>query len=54
MVIIRHTRDCTREGIYLYIYIYIYIFIRYLYLKQSSFSVFTLMTHFLFRIYEGA
>ena len=27
MVIIRHTRDCTREGIYLYIYIYIYIYI---------------------------
>ena len=26
MVIIRHTRDCTREGIYLYIYIYIYIY----------------------------
>ena len=24
MVIIHHTRDCTREGIYLYIYIYIY------------------------------
>ena len=26
MAIIHHTRDCTREGIYLYIYIYIYIY----------------------------
>ena len=53
MVIMHHTCCCTRKGGSSVIKYYIYI-IGYLYLKQSSSVVFTLMIHFLCRIEGGA
>ena len=53
MVIMHHTCCCTRKGGSSVIKYYIYI-IGYLYLKQSSSIVLTLMIHFLCRIEGGA